>query len=262
MNHANAIEKLIDQGEAVQAYAAIDNLLLLGPKNVGVLKLHARLLSEEGRFDEEAEVWLKVLKIDREDSDAINFFLNLQREDKEHFFFSEAIVTGGRKYLTFPKAFLRSALWGFFGCTGFLATAEIMAKNGFWANTAIVFGSFFILVVLPWIAIGYSLATSFKAVSITPDALVLHKRFRDITLPWAQLTDICIAFSRYPDKERLGVMAFSKTSEGRPYFLNLDRKASIRARSHFLRDLATAAGGLRISEYHKVIGASTRPHII
>ncbi len=39
--------------------------------------------------------------MDREDEEASSFFLGLQQEDREHYFFSQALPGGGRKYLTF-----------------------------------------------------------------------------------------------------------------------------------------------------------------
>ncbi len=262
MKHVAAIEKYIEEGLAEEAYAAIDNLLSLGPKNINALKLRARLLSEEGRFDEEAEVWLKVLKLDREDEEAIEFFLGLQQEDREHYFFSQSLPGGGRKYLTFPRDFMRAALFGFFGCTSFLVIAEIFSRRGLWEEGSLVIGLFLCLVGLPWIAIGHAIIMGYKAISITPDALVLHQRWRETALPWADLKDICLVFSRYPEKVRLGVLAIPKADLGRPYFLSLGDKTSIRARSHFVRDLATATGGLRVAAYGKTVGPEMRPRVL
>ncbi len=63
----------------------------------------------------------------------------------------------------------------------------------------------------------------YKAISITPDALVTASALarNSFTLGGSKTSAL---FSRYPEKVRLGVLAIPKADLGRPYFLSSEIK--------------------------------------
>src|SRR4051812_29827081 len=120
MLHVKQIRAVIEAGEADQAHQALDQLLALGPNNTDALKLRASLLEHEGRFAAEAKIWEKIAVIDREDADAVAFLLRRQLEDREHFYFTDDVPGGGRRFMAYPRRLINHSALGLAGCVGFL----------------------------------------------------------------------------------------------------------------------------------------------
>ena len=99
MMHVKQIRNMIDNGSYDEALSTIDNLLLLGPHNLDALKLKAFLLEGKGYFHDALRVWLHVAQVAPDDEDAIAYVQTKQLEDKEHYYFTDELPDGGRRFL-------------------------------------------------------------------------------------------------------------------------------------------------------------------
>ena len=97
MRHVKDIRILFEQGQQDEAFDAIDQLLSLGPNNLDALKLKALILSNRGQYREEAKLWEQIIELDNEDADAIYYFHKRYIEEREKFYFTDEIPTGGRQ---------------------------------------------------------------------------------------------------------------------------------------------------------------------
>ncbi len=77
------IQDAIDRGQFDEAHGALEELLRLGPKNLEALKKKAALFSFEGKFSEEGAVWRKILEVDPEDKEAVDYFHRSFIEERE-----------------------------------------------------------------------------------------------------------------------------------------------------------------------------------
>jgi hypothetical protein len=109
MLHVKQIRDIVDAGQTDEAHDALDQLWALGPHNTEALKLRAKLFEYEGRFAEEGKVWERVGSIDREDPDAVSWHLRKQLEDREHFYFTDDIPGGGRKFMAYPRSLVNTS---------------------------------------------------------------------------------------------------------------------------------------------------------
>ena len=125
MSHVAKIKSMLDQGEVNEAQDALENLLELGPNNVEALKLKAFLYMAQGRFNEEEKVWQKVFEVDQEDPDAIEFLQRKHMEDREHYYFTDILPEGGRRYLAYPRTLVNISLIGLIGCISFLLLTRL-----------------------------------------------------------------------------------------------------------------------------------------
>ena len=195
MQHVKQIRTIVEAGDNDQAHAALDQLLALGPNNTEALKLRAALLEHEGRFADESKVWNRVATIDREDEDAINYFLRRQIEDREHFYFTEDLPQGGRRFLAYPRSLVRNAAIGLLGCMMFLASTRLSVTYPVLAQPEAMLGIFAVLVMGPWAAIVVIYAVCLRSVTISADGIALATRFRSRTLRWAEVKRVCLARS-------------------------------------------------------------------
>lgn len=155
MKHVRDIRNMVEQGEHNAAHEALDHLLDLGPKNTEALKLKSTLYAVEGRFEEEAQVWEKIITEDQDDLDALYFFQRRHLEERESFYFTDILPGGGRRFLAHPRALINASLGGLFGCALFLLVSSYAQKYYILASPFVSFSCFLIFVIVPWVFIIY-----------------------------------------------------------------------------------------------------------
>ena len=237
MNLAN-IEKTLDEGSLSEAENAIDDLLALGPNNIGALKLKAQIFEHQGLFRKADQIWQTVGSIDAEDEEAYNYFQKLQLEIREHYYFTDVLPDGGKRYLAYPKSLVQISLVGLVGCISFLFLSEA-APSYTWLNRVdVLLGSFALLVILPWIAIIYTYFTSLQAVEITGKGLKIGSRTKAVDLAWNEIQAISLAYSSDFSSGSLDLIIEHSLKDLQTISINFDcDTCAVRARRQLLDDL-------------------------
>lgn len=239
MRHVKSIRAIIASGDRTSAYGAIDDLLALGPNNLEALKLKATLYASEGRFQDEAEIWNRILRIDREDPDAMKYLFKQQAEDREHFYFTDDLPGGARRYLTYPKALFDVSLLGFLGCISFFTLRALSESYPVLAEPSVIIGSFAFFIASPWVAIVWVWLRSIKSVVVSQDGLSVETRFRTLRYNWAELRSVVLAYTSDPDAPSIALVLIPKSEGTRPLILNLnDETSPLRAKTHLVREVA------------------------
>jgi hypothetical protein len=246
MRHVSTIKKIISSGNREEALVAIDNLLALGPNNTDALKLKAMIFASEGKFQEESSVWHRVLKVDREDEDAIAFVLKQQNEDREHFYFTDPLPNGGRRYLAYPKSLFYAAIFGLMGCVSFVSISRLTSVYQWLAEPYILLAAFATLVLTPWLAIIWGWARSLKSLVIHPSGIIAETRFKLLNYPFTDLQDVILAYDGDPYDPQLSLVLRLKKEESQKdskdampdLLIDLtESSSSLRARSHMIRQI-------------------------
>jgi hypothetical protein len=190
MQHVRHIKDLIERGESSAASQAIDNLLVLGPKNLEAHKLKALIHRQHLEYDHEAACWNKIAEIDGEDEDLIEYHLQKQLEDREKFYFSDGTANQGRRYLAYPQAMMHASLLGIMGSLGFFTFSRtVNAVSMEWVLFLFGLG-----VIAPWIWILHVWASSLKSVTIDQQGISVEKRFRHLSFNWQDLKEVTVVF--------------------------------------------------------------------
>ena len=248
MRHVAHIKKIVEEGQRDEALVAIENLLYLGPKNLEALKLKALIFASEGKFEDETQVWLRILQIDNEDVDAIEFFLRKQHEDREHFYFTDPIANGGRRYLAYPRKMFTAALLGLFGCGVFVTISRMSTVYPVLGRPTTLLSAFGILVLLPWIAIMWSWARSLKSLSVISQGITAQTRFKSLAYKWTDLNEVVLANDGNPYDPTLWLVIRPNDIAATPLLIDLsEASSSLRARSHLIRDVMQLAPQFRFA---------------
>jgi hypothetical protein len=250
MKHVSAIQKIIARGELREAHDALESLLSLGPNNLEALKLQAMLYHGEGRFLEEAQVWHRVLTVDREDPDAINFILKQQIEDREHYYFTDELPGGGRRYMAYPRNLVTTSMIGLFGCITFLTLSRMSERYPELGHADIMLANFGLLVILPWLGIIFTWFRAVKSVTINSIGIEIATRVRLIKHTWIDLAQVCLAHNLDPENPMLSLVLIPRNSADRPVVIDLNEAtSSIRAKSHLIREVAAYSKGMTRKVY-------------
>lgn len=248
MKHVTTIRQQIESGQTEDAMQALENLLALGPNNTGALKLQASLLHAQGRFADEHKVWQKILQVDRQDEDAIGYFLKQQQEDREHFYFTDDLPEGGRRFIVYPKGLVNTSAIGLLGCLVFLIVSRLADGFPILQNDTFVLAVFFMLVIAPWIGIISSYLTSLRHVDITPTHLEINTRIKKHRYQWSKIQDISVSMTNPLEEDSLHMAIRSKESNDLDLAIDLSSRGSaIRARTYFVRDINKHFPDLRYS---------------
>ncbi len=253
MIHVNAIRKFVDDGEFDQAHDAIENLLALGPNNLEALKLQAQIYAARGEIDLELQVWGRVLEIDREDADGINFLLQQQIEDREHFYFTDELPGGARRYLCYPRSFIHISLLGLIGCVCFFALRSLSVRYPVLSEQNVLLASFAALVLAPWLGIIYVWIRSLKSVVVHKEGINLETRFGTKRYRWKEQSQVALVHKINDDHSSIHLVLVPADANAKALKLNLTPGAcSIKARSYLMRDVANRCVGFRRLEESEV----------
>lgn len=237
MKHVNAIKEIVAKGQFEEAHLALTDLLELGPHNMDALKLKAALFEHVGRFEDEDIVWRRIIDIDNEDEDAIQFFQRSQQEDREHYYFTDPLPGGGRRFLAYPRTLVGVAFAGLIGCVMFLLLTRSGAQL-LGASPSGVLLAFLMLVVSPWFAIIYLYVRTIRSINITAAGLEVTTRFKSFHYPWASIGNIYLAHSADPMTHELRLMVLPR--EGARPSLSIDfgeGTSAVRARRHLIHEI-------------------------
>jgi hypothetical protein len=238
MMHVKQIQEIVDNGQNVEAHDALDQLLAMGPQNTEALKLRAQLFEFEGRFVEEGRTWERVATIDNEDPDAISYLLRRQLEDREHFYFTDDLPGGGRRFLAYPRQLVNTSVIGLMGCIIFLLTTRLTTVYPFLGEPTTMLSLFGIFVLGPWIAILYTYLKGLKAVILTPAGVEVSSRFKQWNYLWSDVEKVCLARTTIEGESSLNLVILPKDRSLTPVEIGLNQGSTpIRARSYLVKDV-------------------------
>lgn len=241
MLHVKQIRTIVDEGKTVEAHDALDQLLALGPSNLEALKLRARLFEFEGRFGDEAKTWERIGSLDREDPDAQIYVARKQLEDREHFYFTDDLPGGGRRFMAYPRPLINASAMGLMGCIAFLLTTRLASALPWLNDPAVMLGLFGLFVVTPWVAIVVSYFRSMRSVAVSQHGFTIATRVRQLTYKWAEVERVCLARSAVADHFGLSLIVIPKDTALPPVEIDLSQgSTAIRARSYLVREIARA----------------------
>lgn len=239
MLHVKEIREIIDAGKNDEAHDALGLLLEFGPSNVEALKLRAQLFAFEGRFTSEAEVWDKIGTLDREDADAVAYFLRKQLEDREHFYFTDDIAGGGRRFMAYPRGLVNASAMGLIGCFAFLLTSRMTPRFPVLGEAPVMLSLFTFFVMVPWLAIIWSWIKGVKAVVVDNQSITVSTRIRSYPLRWSDISRVALARGMSAKGHpRLSLVMIPKADGATAVELDLNHDSTaIRARSHLVREI-------------------------
>ena len=239
MLHVKQIRTIVESGDGDQAHQALDQLLALGPNNLEALKLRASLFESEGRFTEESRVWERVATVDKEDPDAVAYLLRRQVEDREHFYFTDDVPGGGRRFLAYPRQLINFSALGLAGCVLFLMTTKLAAAWPVLGQPDVMLGLFGVLVICPWVLIVHSYIRGVKAVTVSSQGVAIATRLRSHVLSWPTLDRVCLARAHDGRGGKLSLVFVPKDPRSRAFEVDLTQaSSSIRARTYLVREVS------------------------
>ena len=239
MMHVKQITEIIDAGATDEAHEALDQLLALGPNNTAALKLQARLYEYAGRFREESRVWDRIATIDREDQDAVAYLLRRQVEDREHFYFTDEVPGGGRRFMAYPRSLIQLSAIGLIGCISFLLTTRLAVAYTILGVPEVMISIFATLVVAPWIAIIAVYIKAIRHVTVSPSGITVGTRLRLHSFSWSDLSRVALVQTLRPKGPKLSLMLVPKNPSSKPVEIDLTLgSTAIRARTYLLQDVA------------------------
>ena len=245
MKQIKDIQGIIDEGKTSEAHFAINEILALGPNNVEALKMRANLYHYEGRFEKEYAVWTQILSIDREDPDAINFFLQKQLEDREYFYFTDASSGEGRKFLAYPKDMLSMVTFGLMGCMLFLIANKLATVYTSFTDPEMLLMFLFLFVIAPWFFIVASYIKSLRFVVISQKGIEIATRIKKVKYAWTDIEKIYLVHGT--PGENFGLSLLLKPNENEKPLVEIDINpdtSSLRAVPHFVKEVSKSFGQL------------------
>jgi tetratricopeptide (TPR) repeat protein len=232
MMHVKQIKQLIEEGQNHNAQSHIEDLLALGPQNVEALKLKAYLIEGEGHFQEAARVWLKILEIDNEDEDALDYLQTRQIEEKERFYFTDELPDGGRRFLAYPRALITISMWGLLGCLFFLFAIRFAEYKQIAYSTSVLIAGFFLFIVSPWVAIAAVYIRSLASLTLNKQGIEVATRFKSYSFQWADIEKITLAHRIDLKESILKLIIMPKKHTERPIVIDLSEESTpLKARS-------------------------------
>lgn len=247
MQHVKQIKEIVAKGETASAHDALDNLLALGPKNTEALKLRASLYEREGRFGEELQIWNKIMLVDEEDPDLLSYVNRRQTEEREHFYFTDDLPEGGRKFRAYPRSLVRMSVVGFLGCIAFLLVSRLISEVPLVAQLSqgdqaiVMLGMFLVMVMGPWIGIMYIFFNMLMSLTVNRSGIEFRTSLRRTTLPWPSVESVVLVHDLTGDTARLSLMVIPKDKKLRAFELDLGQETTcIRARSYLIGEISRA----------------------
>lgn len=258
--HILKVKELLDNGHLEEAHEALENLLELGPNNMEGLKLKAFLYESKGKFQEEIQVWQKIFEIDNEDEDAIEFIQKKQIEDREHYYFTDDLPEGGRRFLAYPKTLIKISLVGLVGCILFLLTTRLADIYSIPHSGYIIAAFFLLLVISPWVGIIYTYTKSIHAIEVKMSGIEVATRFKSFAFGWDELEKISLAYSSDPNTPNLRLIIIPLDTKRQPIEIDLNEDTSaIKARTYLANEIRIFYQELSHDPYESLSLAERNP---
>lgn len=235
MKHIQTLKKEIQEGICTDPHADLNELLLMGPSNLEAIKLKAFLYHYEGRFSEESHAWQRVLEIDPEDTDALNYLRSMKTEDIEYMYFTSEEEKQGRRFFLFPQKLIKTSLFGLMGCVLFLVLSFYLEKTPYISDLLIL--SIFILTVFtPWIFIAINFLTTVNSITIDNTGISFNSRTKKRHLSWDSTKQIqCVHDTNFDSPEFK--MIFKDSKDSTNCQINLGPGSCVRAKTYFIREI-------------------------
>ncbi|MFW7377481.1 MAG: tetratricopeptide repeat protein [Oligoflexus sp.] len=238
MRHVSAIKKLIASGQLGEAHEALEELLEIGPQNMEALKLLAALYLHQGRFDDEEKIWRRIYEIENDDEEVLEYFHRVQIEDREHYYFTDILPDGGRRFIAYPRSLVNISIIGLLGCIVFLVLTRLSTDEEMLQSPVAVMVSFVVLVISPWAGILYTWTKSLRSVEITRQSIEVATRFRSISYKWDEIERICLVHSNYLFDGSLKLLILPRQNEHPTVVIDFsENRSSIRARRHLINEI-------------------------
>lgn len=245
MKQIRDIQNIIEEGKTSEAHVAINEILALGPNNIEALKMRASLYHYEGRFEKEIAAWTQILSIDREDPDAINFFLQKQLEDREYFYFTDTAAGEGRRFLAYPKDMLSMVTFGLMGCMLFLIANKLATVYASFTSPEMLLVFLSLFVLAPWFFIIVSYFRSLRFIAISQKGIEIATRVKRTHLAWSDIEKIYLVHGT--PGENFGLSLLLKPIESKKPLVEIDinpETSSIRAVPYFVKEVSKSFGQL------------------
>ena len=238
MKHIKSIKNHLGAGEVAQAKDALDNLLHIGPNNIEALKLKAAILTAEGNFADSHSTWLRIAEVDRNDEDAVHYFLKQQQEDREHFYFTDEMPDGSHRYLAYPKALISSSAVGLLGCIAFLIIGRLGVRFTWLQTDEVVWAMFLGLVIAPWASIVFFYLKALRDIRISEQGIVISSRIKKFDFPWSSLESIHVTHDGDVSDPELTLVLVPTDRELPIIAIDMtEARSSVRARSYLIKSL-------------------------
>lgn len=237
------IQTKAESGDITGAHEALDALLEMGPRNLEGLKLRARLHGLAGRFGEEAQAWERIAEISRDDEDLLDYLVRRQVEDREHFYFTDALPGGGKRFLAFPRRMVAAATMGLVGCLVFLMLARLGQRFTIFTHPVVMLASFFGMVLAPWLAIMWTYARSIRHIVVAMDGVEIATRFKLHKLPRNEIDKVFMAYDDRKNTWKLSMIILSKELTLPSIEIDFNESSTpIRARLYFMKEISRYYG--------------------
>lgn len=238
-----AIQQKAEAGDLRGAQDALDVLLEMGPNNLEALKLRARLHQVAGRFQQEAQMWEKISQVARDDEDLFDYLLRRQNEDRENFYFTDSLPGGGKRFLAYPRRMIRAATFGLLGCLTFLTMARLGQRFPILNHPVIMLGSFFAMVLGPWLGIMWSYSRSIRHVAVGMDGVEIATRFKVHKIPRTAVEKVYMVHDDRKTSWQLSLVVTTNDQTLPCFDIDFNENSTpIRARTHFVKELARFYG--------------------
>ena len=166
----------------------------------------------------------------------MNFTLRRQLEDREHFYFTDDLPEGGKRYLAYPKTLVNISVLGLLGCVSFLFVSKVTESLGFPSYSVVI--AFVLLVVSPWIGIIWVYCRSLRSISVTRSFLEVSTRFRSFQFEWKNIAKVVLSHSENPNDPDLRLVIVPKDKQQKSIVIDYnDASSAIRARSYLIMEL-------------------------
>jgi tetratricopeptide (TPR) repeat protein len=232
------VKAMINRGRFPQAHRALDRVLALGPNNIVFLKLKSLLYAQEGNFEEETKIWLRIFDIYEEDLDALYYFQNLDYEERLNFYFSDYLPADGRRFLTQPQAVLNASIVGVLGCLLFILVHSWGLSYRLLSLTPVSLSFFVVLVLLPWLGLMVVYLRSLREITLTREGIRFATKLKLISLRWEDISSIYIAHSVSAYSNSLTMIFQPKRQNQGAVEIDLNPETTpIKARSFFVKEV-------------------------
>ncbi|MBP6217377.1 MAG: hypothetical protein KA436_02195 [Oligoflexales bacterium] len=265
MKHVKQIRIDVEDGRWEEALVEVEELLSLGPSNLEALKIKAFLYGAQGQFKLESVIWRKVLELDPDDVQAQQFFQRAYQEERENFYFTDELPSGGKRFLAYSRAIVYASFLGLLGCALFLLYSHLVRYSSKAVNIEVSLAFFLVLVLLPWVFIVFAYLKSLREVFVTRDGLRFSTLLKSYSIGWQDIEKFYLTYNTSGKAWRgnLSLVFVPKDQAGHLVEVDIDgQTSSIKSPHYFLREVVCMYGGEPICLRRENLRLSDKPMIL